>query len=126
MSLLLTLRQDLVAALAGLDLNTYTHVPGAVALPGAFISAAGPLYIEQGDTYESRLVRFDVNVVTQTGDNQSETEELDALIEGALTALEANDWMVESVSVPTIYSFSDGALGLVTQITVTTLVTFTN
>lgn len=123
MSQLGDLRQELVDALAGLDLNLYTHVPGRMALPGVFVMAGSP-YIESGETLGERTVRFEVVVCTQTGDNDSETSALDELIESAQAALEAEDWLVEQISQPYAMAFNN-AQGLVTAITVTTPVTFT-
>ncbi|RZU66752.1 hypothetical protein EV379_3118 [Microterricola gilva] len=120
---LLVLREDLVDSLAGLDLNTYTHIPGRMALPGAFVMAGSP-YIEQGQTFGERTVRFEVVLCTQQGDNASETPALDELIEGAQARLEAAGWQVEQISQPYTQSFNN-AQGLVTAITVTTDVTFT-
>lgn len=123
MSTLGTLRQELVDSLAGLDLNLYTHIPGRMALPGAFVMAGSP-YIEQGQTFGERTVRYEVIVCTQQGDNASETSELDELIEAAQAALEADGWLIELVSQPYGMAFNN-AQGLVTSITVTSSVTFT-
>jgi hypothetical protein len=122
MTFLAALRTELVDALAGLDLNTYTHIPGRLALPGAFVMSGSP-YIEQGQTFGERLVRFDVVVCVQTGDNSAETSALDELIEGALNALETAGWMVEQISQPYGMDFNNTE-GLVTTITVTAPVTF--
>jgi hypothetical protein len=116
------LRQELVDALSPLDLNTYTHIPGRLALPAAFVMAGSP-YIEQGQTFGERLVRFQVVLATQTADNQSETSALDELIEGAQAALVAEEWVVELVSQPYAQT-ANNAEFLATEITVTTLVTF--
>jgi hypothetical protein len=77
MSTLLELRQELVSALTGsdLNLNLYTHIPGQLALPGAFVMAGSP-YIEQGQTFGERIVRFEVVLCTAQGDNASETSAL--------------------------------------------------
>ena len=130
MSVLPTLRQGLVDVLrdAGLDLNLYTHVPGAIAVPAAFVAAGGPNYIEviQGvNTFGEKTVRFNVCLVVEPGDNDSETSALDELIETAQAALEADGWLIDYVSVPENYAFANGVIGLVTAITVTSPVTFT-
>lgn len=117
MSALNDLRAELVEALQGLDLTLYTHIPGRMSLPGAFVMAGSP-YIEAGQTFGTRTVRFSVVLAVQTGDNQSETSALDDLIEGAQAALEAADWLVESVSQPYAMAFNNSE-GLVTEITVT-------
>lgn len=122
MTLLSTLRTELVAPLGELGINTYTHLPGRMALPGAAVMAGSP-YIEQGDTFGSKTVRFSVVLAIPTGTNQAETEALDDLIEAAQAALEADGWLVESVAQPFSMSFNNTE-GLVTQITVTTPVTF--
>jgi len=122
MTQLTDLRKELADSLSGLPLNTYTHIPGRLALPAAFVMAGSP-YIEQGQTFGEKLVRFQVVLATQTGDNQSETSALDELIEAAQAALEVDEWVVELVSAPYAQS-SNNAEFLATEITVTTLVTF--
>jgi hypothetical protein len=122
MSTLSDLRQELVDALAPLDLNLYTHIPGRMALPGAFVMAGAP-FIEQGQTFGEKLVRFAVVVAVPVGSNASETSGLDDLIESAQAALESEEWMVESIAQPFSQSFNN-AEGLVTEITVTSAVTF--
>lgn len=123
MGVLTDLRTDIATALAPTGLNTYTHIPGRMALPGAFVMAGSP-YIEQGDTFGSRTVRFGVVLATQTGSNQAETTALDDLIEQAQAALTDDDWLVEEVSQPYAQAFNNTE-ALVTEITVTTTVTFT-
>lgn len=129
MSTLTALRGELVASLAGLDINTYTHIPGRLTLPGVFVEAGSP-YIEQGDTFQSKTVRFGVVLCVNTGQNKDETEALDDLIETVQELIESYDsaltdgWTVEAVSQPFIQSFNN-AEGLVSEITVTTVVTFT-
>lgn len=118
------LRTEIVDALAGIDLNTYTHIPGRMALPGAFVMAGAP-YVEQGQTFGERIVRFEVVLAVQTGDNAAETSALDELIETAQAALENAGWLVEQISQPYGMDFNN-AEGLVVSITVTTPVTFTN
>jgi len=122
MTVLTELRTELVDALVGLDLNTYTHIPGRLALPGAFVMAGSP-YISQGQTFGERTVRFDVVLATQTGGNASETSALDELIESAQAALESAGWLVEEVAQPYSMDFNN-AEALVTSITVTAPVTF--
>ena len=119
---LLQMRQELADAMATLQLTTYTHIPGRLDLPGAFVAAGNP-YIEQGQTFGERLVRFQVVVATQTGDNASETTALDELIEGAQAALEAAGWLVEQVDQPFVQDFNN-AQALVTVITVSAYETF--
>lgn len=122
MSVLLDLRTEIADTLGGLDLTTYTHVPGRVHLPAAFVMAGSP-YIEQGQTFGERLVRFVVALVAQTGDNLSETVALDEQIEAAMAVLHAAGWTVESVAQPTAQAF-DNTECLVTNLTVATFVAF--
>lgn len=118
MSTLTDLRTELTESLTPLSVTTYTHVPGRMSLPGAFVMAGSP-YIEQGDTFGARRIRFAVILAVQTGTNQSETTALDELIESAITALETDDWLVEEVSQPYSMAFNN-AEGLVVELTVTT------
>jgi len=124
MTVLSALRDELVAALSGLDIYTYTHIPGRMALPGAFVMAGSP-YISQGQTFGARTVRFEVVIATQTGDNSAETSALDELLEAAQTALETEGWLVEQVSQPYAMDFNNSE-ALVTSITVTSDVTFSS
>lgn len=116
------LRTHLADALAPLGVTTYTHIPARMSLPGAFIAAGSP-YIEQGQTFGERLVRFEVVLATQTGDNLSENSSLDELIENAQALLDTAGWQVEEVSQPYIQEFAN-APSLVTQFTVSTFETF--
>lgn len=123
MSTLLQLRTDLADVVAQIgDLTVYTHVPGRMSLPAAFIMAGSP-YIEQAETFGARLVRFGVVLAVQGGSNLSETTDLDTRIEQAQAALEADGWLIEQVSQPYAMQFNN-ADGLVSEITVTTHVTF--
>lgn len=120
---LATLRTELATTLTPLGLNTYTHIPGRMTLPGAFVMAGAP-YIEQAQTFGARTVRFGVLLATQTGANDAETDVLDGYIEAAQKALEHDGWLVEEVSQPAEMSFNN-TNGLVVEITVTATVTFT-
>lgn len=122
MSRLLELRQEIAGAIAPLNLTVYPHIPGRMDLPGAFVAAGNP-YIEQGQTFAERLVRFEVVIASQTGDNLSETEALDDLIESAQALLDAAGWTVEEVSQPYIQDFNN-ASALVTTFTVSAFETF--
>ncbi|QRY40850.1 hypothetical protein JVX92_00715 [Microbacterium hominis] len=119
---LLEHRESICDALAPLDLNTYTHIPGRMDLPGAFVAAGSP-YIEQGQTFGERLVRFQIALAVQTGDNLSETEALDRLIENAQAALDEAGWVVEEVQQPYMQDFNN-APALITIITVSAFETF--
>lgn len=116
MSALLDLRKALADSLAGLGLNTYTHIPGRMTLPGAFVTAGSP-YISEGQTFEESLIRFEVNLCVFAAENEAETSALDELIEGAVSALKADGWLVEEVSQPFIQDFNN-TQALVIQITV--------
>ncbi|MBX3309708.1 MAG: hypothetical protein KF739_04645 [Cryobacterium sp.] len=122
MNELLTLREEIVDALDGLDLNLYTHVPGRPALPCAWVQAGSP-YITAGQTVDERIVRFNVILAAQVGDNLTETTALDELIESGMAALENNGWVVEEVFQPFSAEFN-GTTGLITSITVATPATF--
>lgn len=122
MSRLLELREEIATAISPLNLNVYTHIPARMDLPGAFIAAGNP-YIEQGQVFGERLVRFQVVIASQTGDNLSETTALDELIESAQALLDDAGWTVEEVSQPYIEDFNN-APALVTAFTVSSFETF--
>lgn len=116
-----SLREELVGALKGIKgLTGYTHVPGRMALPGAFIMAGSP-YLEGSDRFDERIVRFVVVLAAQTADNNAETEATDTLVEAAVVRLEADEWLVESVGQPYATQFNN-ANALVVEIAVSTTI----
>lgn len=125
MTTLLELRQEIADTLAAADLglNLYTHIPGRMALPGAYVQAGAP-YLEAGQVLGEQVARFEVITCTHTGDNGSETTALDELIEQVHIALEGAGWHVEQVSQPFTVAFNN-TNGLVAAITVTTELTIT-
>lgn len=123
MNTLTTTRNEVADVLAPLGVTTYAHVPGRMNLPAAFIMAGSP-YIEQGETFGSRLVRFIVVLAEHTASNLEETEALDDRIEHAQKLLEADGWLIEQVAQPTVMQFNNTD-GLVAEITISTPITFT-
>lgn len=127
MGYLTELREELVEAMSGLDLNLYTHIPGRLVLPGAWVMAGAP-YIEQGQTFEEKVISYWVVVCVPTGTNQTETSGLDDLIEAIQDALETYEterdsgWIVESVAQPEAMSLNNTEF-LAASIAVTTSVT---
>lgn len=115
------LRTELADTITGL--TVYDHVPARAQLPCAFVLPGAP-YIEQGQTFGSRLVRFGVLLLAHPSLNQNETDQLDRQIEQAQHDLDAAGWTVESVQQPTIRELN-GQDVLATEINVATQATFT-
>lgn len=114
------LRGEIADTVTGI--TTYDHVPARAVLPCAWVLPGSP-YIEQGQTFGERLVRFQLVLATHPGANAAETEALDALIEQCQAELEADGWQVVTVAQPNIQDLN-GAEVLVTEITVATAATF--
>jgi hypothetical protein len=114
------LRGELVDTVTGI--TTYDHVPARVNLPAAFVLPGQP-YIEAGETFGEKTVRFGLVLLTHPTLNQIETDDLDALIETTQHALDAAGWRVESVQQPAIQDLN-GSDVLATEITVAALATF--
>ncbi|OIU84613.1 hypothetical protein [Microbacterium sp. AR7-10] len=120
MTVLKDLRTGLAEAITAV--TTYDHVPGRVLLPAAFVLAGSP-YIEQGETFGDRLIRFQIVVCTHPSLNEIETDSLDQIIESASEDLAKKGWAVESVQQPAIQELN-GAEVFATEINVAALVTF--
>lgn len=120
MSTLGDLRQELHDALeasADLDLNLYTHLNARAALPSGMVLAGSP-YIESGEVFGEHLVRFEIWLSAQKGDNESETDQADNLLEAGMKALQEDGWTVEAVSQPFEFDINNGK-AFTTSITVT-------
>lgn len=115
MSALGDMRRELADDLAGpapTSLTVYDHVPGRVLLPAAMVMPGSP-YVEQGQTFGARTVRFDVVLLSHPSLNSETTEQVDVEIEAVTRRLMAAGWDVERVLQPQIYDFSNGeALGV--------------
>lgn len=117
LTVLADLRTELTTALEPLDINTYAYLSGRAALPSAMVLAGSP-YIESGEAFGEHLVRFEVWISAQKGDNDSETDQVDQLIEAAMKALQTDGWVVEAVSQPFDFQINNGS-AFTTSITVT-------
>lgn len=104
------------------DLTTYDHAPGRINLPALVVLAGSP-YIEAGETFGEKTVRFGALLLTHPTLNDAETDALDAQIETAQHALDAAGWRVELVAQPTIQELNGSEI-YATEIHVASLVTF--
>ncbi|MFT4051102.1 MAG: hypothetical protein QM677_02490 [Microbacterium sp.] len=119
--MLTDVRTELATTLAPLGVNVYDHLPGRAALPSAIVLAGSP-YVTPGQAYGEYIARFDVWISAATGDNNTETAQLDDLISSAVAALAAEGWTAEEVSQPFSFEINNGTAYTAT-ITVTSLVT---
>lgn len=124
MSTLGLLRDEITVTLSVMDLNVYTHLSGRAALPSAMVLAGSP-YVESGQTFNSHLVRFEVWLSAEKGDNDSETDMADELLETAMGLLQGDGWTVEQISQPFEFATNNGH-AFTTSITVTSDVTFSS
>lgn len=120
MTVLKALRGELADTVTGV--TTYDHVPGRINLPAAVVVPGQP-YIEPGETFGQKAVRFDLVLLTHPATNEDETDQLDELIESTQHALDAGGWRVERVEMPATQEYNGGEV-LATGITVVTLATF--
>lgn len=113
MSTLAALRGDLATSLEGLGLYVYDHLPGSAAFPSAVILAGAP-YLEAGQTFDTWTVRLEVWLSAEKGDNGSETDQADELIQKAIDAIHQYDspltdgWVVEGVTQPFSWDINNG------------------
>lgn len=119
MSIIAT-RAELVAALVPIGVTVYDHAPERLTPPAALVVHGSPL-VQAGDSFGSRLVRFEVWIVSRLGANARMTTDLDTLIDSTIDALAADDWTVESVSQPFDYAVNS-ATYLSSTITVSSTV----
>jgi hypothetical protein len=111
-------RAELVTSLDGLDAKVTDHVPERLSLPAAMIVHGSPL-LEAGDTFGSKLVRFEVWVISRLAANARMTEDLDILIEATVEAVAFDGWTIERVEQPFAYN-ANGASYLASTISVST------
>lgn len=91
MSTLAEIRTDLEAALTGAGLTAHDHLPPQIHPPVVLIEPADP-YITDGSAehgYGVHVVSHDLHVITRKGTGQTQTTELDELIQTVITATDA-------------------------------------
>lgn len=101
MSTLPEFRAELRAALTGAGLTAYEHLPPQLHPPVVLIEPADP-YITDGSTehgYGFHVVSFDLHVITRKGTGQTQTTELDELIQTVITATDET-WDLGDVARP--------------------------
>lgn len=101
------LRTELASALEPMELNLYEYLPGRAALPSAVVLSGSP-YIESGQTFGERLIRFEVWLSVQKGSNDAETDQGDNFLEEAISLLENEGWVIEYVGQPTDWTVNNG------------------
>lgn len=114
-------RAQLLATLKAARLNALDHLPGRLVPPAALILPGAP-YLEPADQFGQTRLRFEVLLVVATGENSTQTKDLDALIVKATAAVVADGWTFGSVAKPGMLASGGGAY-LSTSINLSTLVT---
>lgn len=114
-------RGQLHATLVAAGLNALDHLPGRVVPPAAIILPGSP-YLEPADQFGQTRLRFEALLVASTGENSTQTKELDELIATATAAVVEDGWTLGQVAKPGMLA-SGNAAYLSTSITVSTLIT---
>ena len=108
-------RTEVATLLGGAGFTAFDHVPSRPIPPFAMVVPGSP-YLEGGDTFGGKTLRFDVWVIAGQGDTSALSDALDDQIVTAIAALEADDLHVESVSQPIEWKPSTGGTFLATVI----------
>lgn len=116
MSDLVDLRKTIRDELSAAGIEAHTPMPGRLNPPTAMVQPGDP-YVAPGDTYGSLEIRHEVWLFVRPGDNSRQADELDELIETALTVLISHG--TTQVSKPFVYE-ANNASYLATRALVTT------
>lgn len=108
-------REALKATLTGADVHTFAKVPGRFTPPVAIVVPGSP-YVEQGDTFGTSALRFDVWLAAPSGELAEDT--LDDLIDTATGALTGESWDIETVTQPFDWSPTSGGNHLASIISI--------
>lgn len=100
MGTLASLRHAVAEAITATGLPAFDHLPARLAPPCAIVAAAAPYLTSEDAPIGSHRMRLEVRLLVRPGDNATVTDDLDGLIEQAVTALSATTWAVEDVSQP--------------------------
>jgi hypothetical protein len=100
MSVLGDLRADIAATLLDdTDIPALSYIPGRI-VPPIYLVSQGTPYITSGDTFGSFSVQMQVEVVSPTASNDTNTESLDSMIEEALVSVSNSGCSVVNVTQP--------------------------
>lgn len=96
-----TERAAIVAALGPLEIPVHDHLPGRAVPPCAMVLHGSP-FIDRSDTdsYGHATVHFEVWLVIGPGTNETKLDDLDELLERAITALHAEGFGIDRVEQP--------------------------
>lgn len=118
---LIALREALAATVEdATGVTAVASLPERPVPPIALVSQGSP-YIQYEDsaTFNELVVQLRVDLVVATATNVVSTDNIDEMIEAAVSGLLASDWLVNSVSAP--YSLNaNGANYLAVTLTVAT------
>lgn len=118
-------RAELEAVVSGsLDeatVTVYDHVPERMVIPSAVIVLGSP-WIESGETFATYTVRYEVDLVPDRGSNQSQTDDVEAMVEAVLKALVQAGYTIENVAQPRMLGVNNASY-LAASVTVTDAIT---
>lgn len=102
MATLVELREDLAAVIAdATGITAVANLPERPVPPIALISGASPyVTYDNAATWGELVVQLRVDLVMSVGTNKVEADELDSVIQAALTGAIAAGWLVNEVSAP--------------------------
>lgn len=98
--------------------TVYEYVPERTHAPCAMVVFGSP-FLESGEVFGTSRLRYEIDVIPQTGSNEAVTNELEDFVEALLPLLSDADYDIVQVGQPRIRN-ANNASYLVATITVTT------
>ena len=112
------MRQDVADVVkVATSIPSFAFFPGRLIVPSAVVMPGSP-YVESGLTFGSLLVRFQVELIMGTANNEVTTSGLDTQLQEAIVGFINADYSVENVSAPYALE-ANGQQYLAATITVT-------
>ena len=99
MSELMTVATELATVLKDAGLPAFPTLPNRITPPVAVVQAGSP-FMESGGSFGEFKTRWEITLLTPTGDNSVATEKLYATLEDAIVSLVNSKYSVEQVSKP--------------------------
>ena len=103
------IKTELAGVLAAAGIETFSYIPEIINPPSAIIFSGSP-YLER-QTFQDYTVRLEVYLLVRQGSNDVETDDLDAMLEVAIEAVEESDsFSLEEVSQPSMLTINNTQL----------------
>ena len=115
------MRQDVADVVkVATSIPSFAFFPGRLIVPSAVVMPGSP-YVESGNTFGSLLVRFQVELIMGTANNEVVTSGLDTQLQEAIVGFINANYSVENVSAPYALE-ANGQQYLASTITVTSTI----